>query len=59
MDTNSREVTKARSGLTAKQWTMLFFSFVLGLACVFTLDKTFLARDQASSNTVQAATAAP
>lgn len=59
MDTNTHDAGERISGLSGKQWAMLFLAFVLGIACVFTLDKTVMARGAGGSNTVQAATASP
>ena len=59
MDMKSQMVEDLPVGLTTKQWTLLLFAFLLGIASVFTLDKTILARDTTASSTVQAATHTP
>lgn len=60
MDTTPHDAdNNVQPGLTAMQWTLLFFAFALGIASVFTLDKTVLAKGPGASNSVQAAVAAP
>lgn len=46
-------------GLSAQQWIMLTFSFLLGIAAVFTVDKVFLHGSDVSTGTVHAAVANP
>ena len=47
-----------QSGLSTQQWMLLTFSFLLGIAAVFTVDKVFLS-PSATSGTVHAAVASP
>lgn len=58
MSTNQTSCSTENNGFTAQQWVLLVFSFLLGIAAVFTVDKVFLA-DTASSGAVHAAVSQP
>lgn len=45
-------------GLSVPQWTLLFFAFVLGIACVFMVDKMFFS-EQSTAGVAQAASELP
>lgn len=58
MSTSDYQVSKEKNGFTKQQWIMLAFSFLLGIAAVFTVDRVFLANSN-PTGTVQAAVSQP
>ena len=47
-----------KAGLSAQQWMLLVFSFLLGIAAVFTVDKVFLSNTH-PTGTAHAAVSQP
>ncbi len=50
----SETTTNRKTGFTKKQYVLLLIAFIMGIASVYTLDKTLLAQDP-PSNIAQAA----
>ncbi|MDR0338077.1 MAG: hypothetical protein LBI18_13410 [Planctomycetaceae bacterium] len=51
-------VVQEKNSLTVQQWIVLLFSFLLGIAAVFTIDKLFI-DDSLPTGSVHAAVAQP
>lgn len=58
MSAANQHVSDAKNGFSRQQWVLLAFSFLLGIAAVFTVDKVFLT-DSAPSGAVHAAVSHP
>lgn len=54
----NHQTSGVKNGFTKQQWIMLAFSFLLGIAAVFTVDRVFLANSN-PTGTVQAAVSQP
>ncbi len=50
----SEKTTNRKTGFTKKQYALLLIAFIMGIASVYTLDKTLLAKDP-PTNVAQAA----
>ena len=58
MSEPTRRLDGGECGLSAQQWSLLLVSFLLGVACVFAVDRLLLS-EQTPFGAVQAATATP